>query len=129
FLPVVQRVVTMKGLLLKQYMELEVADLPQPDIGPGDVLIRVRACGICGSDVHGLDGSTGRRIPPLVMGHEAAGVIADVGAGVKGWKTGDRVTFDSTVSCGNCHFCRRREINLCDNRQVLGVSCGACRRK
>ena len=52
--------VIMKGLLLKQYMELEVADLPQPEIGPGDVLIRVGACGICGSDVHGLDGSTGR---------------------------------------------------------------------
>jgi L-iditol 2-dehydrogenase len=118
----------MKGLLLKQYMELEVADLPQPEIGPGDVLVRVGACGICGSDVHGLDGSTGRRIPPLVMGHEAAGTIAEAGRSVKDWKVGDRVTFDSTVSCGRCHFCRRGEINLCDNRQVLGVSCGDYRR-
>ena len=90
----------MKGLLLKQYMELEVADLPQPEIGPGDVLVRVGACGICGSDVHGLDGSTGRRVPPLVMGHEAAGTIAEAGRSVKDWKVGDRVTFDSTVSCG-----------------------------
>ncbi len=105
-------------------MELEVADLPQPEIGPGDVLVRVGACGICGSDVHGLDGSTGRRIPPLVMGHEAAGMIAEAGRNVKDWKVGDRVTFDSTVSCGHCHFCRRGEINLCDNLQVLGVSCG-----
>jgi len=118
----------MKALLLKQYMELEVTDLPQPEIGPGDVLVRVRACGICGSDVHGLDGSTGRRIPPLVMGHEAAGVIAEAGRNVKGWKAGDRVTFDSTVSCGKCYFCRRGDINLCDNRQVLGVSCGDYRR-
>jgi L-iditol 2-dehydrogenase len=118
----------MKGLLLKQYMDLEVTDLPQPEIGPGDVLVRVRACGICGSDVHGLDGSTGRRIPPLVMGHEAAGVIAEAGRNVKHWKAGDRVTFDSTVSCGQCHFCRRGDINLCDNRQVLGVSCGDYRR-
>lgn len=118
----------MKALLLKQYMELELADLPKPDLGPNDVLVRVRACGICGSDVHGLDGSTGRRIPPLVMGHEAAGVIAEVGSNVKDWKPGDRVTFDSTVSCGYCHFCRRGEINLCDNRQVLGVSCGDYRR-
>jgi L-iditol 2-dehydrogenase len=118
----------MKGLLLKQYMDLEVTDLPQPEIGPGDVLVRVRACGICGSDVHGLDGSTGRRIPPLVMGHEAAGVIAEAGRNVKQWKAGDRVTFDSTVSCGQCHFCRRGDINLCDNRQVLGVSCGDYRR-
>jgi L-iditol 2-dehydrogenase len=118
----------MKALLLKQYMELELTDLPQPELGPNDVLVRVRACGICGSDVHGLDGSTGRRIPPLVMGHEAAGVIAEVGRNVKDWKGGDRVTSDSTVSCGYCHFCRRGEINLCDNRQVLGVSCGDYRR-
>ena len=118
----------MKALLLKQYMELELTDLPRPELGPNDVLVRVRACGICGSDVHGLDGSTGRRIPPLVMGHEAAGVIAETGGNVKDWKAGDRVTFDSTVSCGYCHFCRRGEINLCDNRQVLGVSCGDYRR-
>jgi len=118
----------MKALLLRQYMDLEVTDLPQPEIGPHDVLIRVRACGICGSDVHGLDGSTGRRIPPIVMGHEAAGVIVEVGPNVEQWKPGDRVTFDSTVSCGQCHFCRRGEINLCDNRQVLGVSCGDYRR-
>lgn len=118
----------MKALLLKQYMDLEVADLPRPEIGPHEVLVRVRACGICGSDVHGLDGSTGRRIPPLVMGHEAAGVIAEVGRDVAGWKPGERVTFDSTVSCGRCYFCRRGDINLCDNRQVLGVSCGDYRR-
>jgi L-iditol 2-dehydrogenase len=62
------------------------------------------------------------------MGHEAAGIIEQVGREVTGWKPGDRVTFDSTVSCGNCHFCRRGEINLCDNRQVLGVSCGDYRR-
>lgn len=118
----------MKALLLTKYMELEVTDLPQPELGPRDVMIRVGACGICGSDVHGLDGSTGRRIPPIVMGHEAAGVITEVGSAVRNWKPGDRVTFDSTVSCGNCHFCRRGDINLCDNRQVLGVSCGDYRR-
>jgi L-iditol 2-dehydrogenase len=118
----------MKALLMKKYMELELTDMPQPELGANDVLVRVRACGICGSDVHGLDGSTGRRIPPIVMGHEAAGVITEVGRDVKAWKPGDRVTFDSTVSCGRCHFCRRGEINLCDNRQVLGVSCGDYRR-
>jgi L-iditol 2-dehydrogenase len=86
-------------------------------------MVRVRACGICGSDIHGYDGSTGRRIPPLVMGHEAAGVVAEVGADVTRFNPGDRVTFDSMVSCGQCHFCRRGEINLCDQRRVLGVSC------
>lgn len=118
----------MKALLLKQYMDLEYTELPEPQLGPEDVLIQVRACGICGSDVHGLDGSTGRRIPPVVMGHEAAGIISQVGGNVSGWKPGDRVTFDSTVSCGKCHFCRRGQVNLCENRQVLGVSCGDYRR-
>jgi L-iditol 2-dehydrogenase len=112
----------MKALLLSEYSKLEVADLPRPVAAPGEVLVQVAACGICGSDVHGYDGSSGRRIPPLVMGHEAAGVIAEVGAGVSRFAMGDRVTFDSTVYCGACDYCRKGEINLCDNRQVVGVS-------
>ena len=114
----------MKALLLSSYKNLELADLPAPTPAPDEVLIRVAACGICGSDVHGYDGSSGRRIPPIVMGHEAAGVIAAVGAAVKNFTTGDRVTFDSTVYCGECPNCRRGNVNLCDRRQVLGVSCG-----
>ena len=118
----------MKALLLTEYMRFELTDVAEPTIGPQDVLIRVRSCGICGSDVHGMDGSTGRRIPPLVMGHEAAGIITEVGSDVREWKAGDRVTFDSTISCGECDFCRRGNVNLCDRRQVLGVSCGDYRR-
>lgn len=114
----------MKALLLSKYKQLEIADLPEPTAGPGEVLVRVAACGICGSDIHGYDGSSGRRIPPIVMGHEAAGKIAAIGPGVAGFSEGDRVTFDSTIYCGACSFCRRGEINLCDKRQVLGVSCG-----
>ena len=118
----------MKVLLLSEYKHLEIADLPEPPPGPHEVLVRVAACGICGSDVHGYDGSSGRRIPPIVMGHEAAGRIAAVGAAVKGFREGDRVTFDSTIYCGACAPCRRGEVNLCDNRQVLGVSCSDYRR-
>ena len=114
----------MKALLLSKYRELAIAEVPTPAVGVGEVLIRVGACGICGSDVHGYDGSSGRRIPPIVMGHEAAGRIAAVGAGVTGLAQGDRVTFDSTIYCGACEYCRRGEVNLCDHRQVLGVSCG-----
>ena len=119
----------MKSLLLTAYNHLEIADLPKPIPGPDEVLIRVAACGICGSDVHGYDGSTGRRSPPLVMGHEAAGTISAVGAGVHDYAVGDRVTFDSMISCGGCAFCLRGDNNLCDNRQVIGVACKEFRRE
>ncbi len=109
-------------------MQLEMAELPETKPEAGEVLIRVAACGICGSDVHGYDGSSGRRVPPIVMGHEAAGTVAALGDGVTDFAAGDRVTFDSTVYCGTCAPCRRGEINLCDNRQVLGVSCAEYRR-
>jgi L-iditol 2-dehydrogenase len=118
----------MKALLLSKYRQLEMAEVPTPAAGAGEVLIRVGACGICGSDVHGYDGSSGRRIPPIVMGHEAAGRISAVGAGVAGLTEGDRVTFDSTIYCGACGYCKRGEVNLCDHRQVLGVSCADYRR-
>jgi L-iditol 2-dehydrogenase len=114
----------MNALLLSEYKHLEITTLPVPAPGPLDVLVQVAACGICGSDVHGYDGASGRRIPPLVMGHEASGIVAALGSEVTGFNVGDRVTFDSTVYCGECVFCRKGEINLCDNRQVIGVSCG-----
>jgi L-iditol 2-dehydrogenase len=119
---------TMKALLLSKYNQLDIADLPAPVPGPDEILVRVAACGICGSDVHGYDGTSGRRIPPIVMGHEAAGVVSAAGSGVTKFKPGDRVTFDSTVYCGQCEFCLQGEINLCNNRQVVGVSCGDYRR-
>jgi L-iditol 2-dehydrogenase len=118
----------MKALILKEYRRFAVEDFPVPVLQSDEVLVRVRACGICGSDVHGMDGSSGRRIPPIIMGHEAAGEIAQVGRGVADWKEGDRVTFDSTVYCGSCWYCRRGKINLCENRRVLGVSCAEYRR-
>jgi len=118
----------MRALILNSPRSLQIGEVQTPEIGPRDVLINVKACGICGSDVHGYDGSTGRRIPPLIMGHEAAGVIVKVGTGVGSFQLGDRVTFDSTISCGHCEYCLRGEVNLCESRQVLGVSCGEYRR-
>jgi L-iditol 2-dehydrogenase len=113
----------MKALVLEKYNHFVYKEVPEPRIGPQDVLVRVKTCGICGSDVHGMDGSTGRRIPAVIMGHEAAGVITEVGSDVTGWQPGDRVTFDSTIYCGTCHLCRQGLVNLCDDRRVLGVSC------
>jgi L-iditol 2-dehydrogenase len=112
----------MKSLLLTGPSHLEYTDSATPEIGADDVLIRIRACGICGSDIHGWNGSTGRRHPPLIMGHEAAGEIAQLGANVTGWSVGQRVTFDSTIYCGECPACERGDVNLCDDRRVLGVS-------
>lgn len=113
----------MKALILEDYKQFNYTTAPDPDPAPDEVLIAVRACGICGSDVHGMDGSTGRRRPPIIMGHEAAGEIVAAGANVSGWKAGDHVTFDSTIYCGTCAYCRCGQINLCDYRRVLGVSC------
>jgi len=118
-----------KALLLSHYNRLEIVDVPMPRPGPDEILVRVHACGICGSDVHGYDGSTGRRLPPIIMGHEAAGTVAAVGATASQFRQGDRVTFDSTIYCGRCDYCRRGEVNLCDNRQVLGVSTPDFRRE
>lgn len=118
----------MKALQMSSYKRLDLVDLPVPALASDELLIRIKACGICGSDVHGYDGSTGRRLPPIVMGHEAAGIIETVGSAVTGFRPGDRVTFDSTVYCGQCFFCARGQFNLCDNREVIGVSTPAFRR-
>jgi L-iditol 2-dehydrogenase len=118
----------MKALVLSAYKQLDMVNLPQPQPAEDELLIRIKACGICGSDVHGYDGSTGRRLPPIVMGHEAAGVVESVGSAASNFRPGDRVTFDSTVSCGKCFYCLRGQINLCDHREVIGVSTPSFRR-
>ena len=118
----------MKALVLSAYKHLAIEDVPVPHPADDELLVRVKACGICGSDVHGFDGSTGRRIPPIVMGHEAAGIVEAVGSRVTEFRAGDRVTFDSTVYCGECFYCRRGQVNLCDRREVIGVSTPLFRR-
>jgi L-iditol 2-dehydrogenase len=119
----------MKALVLEEYKKFSYREAPRPSLrGPRDVIVRVKAVAICGSDVHGMDGSTGRRKPPIIMGHEAAGEIVEAGAEVKRFAVGDRVTFDSTEYCGECWHCLRGEVNLCDDRRVLGVSCDEYRR-
>lgn len=119
----------MKALVLTEYNHLEIQDLPKPTIQPNEVLVRVQAVGICGSDVHGMDGSSGRRVPPIVMGHEASGIIAEVGSSVHNWSVGDRVTFDSTVYVLDDWYSRRGAYNLSDGREVVGVSTPDFRRQ
>jgi L-iditol 2-dehydrogenase len=112
----------LKALLYTKPYTFEYTDLPDPTVGDEDVLVRVKACGICGSDVAGHTGKTGRRLPPLIMGHEAAGVVERVGPKVPGFAPGDRICFDSTVYCNQCPACRQGLFNRCVKRQVLGVS-------
>lgn len=118
----------MKALVHTGPLRLEYTDRPDPVPGPGEVLVRVKAVAICGSDVHGYTGTTGRRIPPVIMGHEASGVVEAVGRGAETWATGTRVTFDSIVWCGECPPCRTGRTNLCQIRQTFGVSTQAFRR-
>jgi L-iditol 2-dehydrogenase len=112
----------MKALILEDYMHLSYKEVPVPEIINDEVLVQVRSVGICGSDVHGFDGSTGRRIPPIIMGHEAAGVITKTGNNVHAWKCGDRVTFDSTIYSKDDWYTKNGMYNLSDGRKVLGVS-------
>jgi L-iditol 2-dehydrogenase len=118
----------MKALVLEAYHKLDFTDVPNPMINDDEVLVQVKAVGICGSDVHGLDGSTGRRIPPIIMGHEASGRIITAGKNVTNWKPGDRVTFDSTIYKLDDWYTLSGHYNLSDNRMVLGVSCNEFRR-
>ncbi len=113
----------MKALILRKYTYLVYEDVTEPTIGEKDVLVRVKACGICGSDVHGMDGSSGRRLPPIIMGHEASGVVEKLGSRITDIKIGARVAIDSTLYCGECSYCFQGLHNLCDNRRVIGVSC------
>ena len=117
----------MKALVLEEYNKLVYKDMPVPEIRSNEVLVRVKACGICGSDVHGMDGSSGRRIPPIIMGHEASGIIEKAGKDVDQWNPGDRVTFDSTIYPLNDWFTLKGMYNLSENRRVLGVSPGEYR--
>jgi L-iditol 2-dehydrogenase len=118
----------MKALVHTAPYTMELQEWPVPAYGPDDLLIRVKACAICGSDIKGFSGKTGRRQPPIIMGHEASGVVEALGAHVTSFAPGDRVCFDSTVYCQRCAYCLNGQLNLCANRQVVGVSEGAYRR-
>ncbi len=118
----------MKALVLEEYNKLVYKDFPDPLVADDEVLVKVESVGICGSDVHGMDGSSGRRIPPIVMGHEASGSIISLGKNVTDWALGDRVTFDSTIYKLDDWYTRKGTYNLSDDRMVLGVSPGEYRR-
>ena len=103
---------TMKAAVLRGPKDIAVDDVPVPEIGPADVLIKVSLCGICGSDIHSF--TTGMFVEPgQIMGHEFSGEVAEVGEEVVGLQPGDRVTGFSAGVCGECEACQRGEALLC----------------
>ena len=111
----------MKALLYPAFDQLQMTDQPVPEPAADEVLLRVSACGICGSELESFQNRSPRRPPPLVMGHEFCGVVDRVGDVVEGWAPGDRVVSNSVVPCGNCRLCSRRHTHLCEKRQIFGM--------
>ena len=111
----------MKALVYEGPRQMPIREYPECFPKAGEVKIKVKYCGICGSDVHGYTGASGRKIPPMIMGHEFSGVITEVGEGVTKFKVGDRVAVQPVQYCGECEFCRSGNMNICANRRGLGV--------
>ncbi len=109
----------MKALRYLGSRKLEVQELPVPEPAKGEVLIKVMACGICGSDVHGYLGLTGRRIQPMTMGHEFCGEVAKLGTSTNKFKVGDKVIVQPIHFCGECVNCKRGLTMLCLNKRFL----------
>ena len=101
---------------------LAVEDVPVPAPGPGEVLVEVAACGICLSDVHLLDGTLPGPLPVVTPGHEAAGTVAVLGEGVRGWTVGDRVVLAGGRPCSRCTMCVRGRVQECDAFEIMGFS-------
>ena len=111
----------MKALVYYGPKDLRLTEVDDVKPKKGEVLLKIRSCGICGSDVHGYLGVTGRRIPPMIMGHEFAGEVVELGEGVKSYKSGERVTVQPVDFCGECENCKRGYTNVCINKRFFGV--------
>jgi threonine dehydrogenase-like Zn-dependent dehydrogenase len=113
----------MKAAVMQGIRSIKVEERAQPQTKPGEIVVKIRAAGICGSDYHVFLGpNQERRKPGLIVGHEAAGEVDTIGDGVQGWQIGERVAIDPQITCGICHQCQNGWANLCDNMQVIGSS-------
>src|ERR687885_3031430 len=101
--------------------EMSVEEMPKPEVGPGAAIVRPEAVGICGSEVEGYLGKMSNRTPPLVMGHEFAGTVTEVGEGVSEDLVGREVAVNPLSSDGTCPLCRAGYTNLCQNRKLVGI--------
>lgn len=111
----------MRAAVLKENYRIVLEDVKEPSPQPGEVKIQVRVTGICGSEVHAFKGTHPYRKPPVILGHELAGDIVEVGRDVEGLKLGDRVIVEPQIGCGRCSLCRQGLNNLCNDKIVLGT--------
>jgi 2-desacetyl-2-hydroxyethyl bacteriochlorophyllide A dehydrogenase len=112
----------MKAARIIEPFKTDVVTLPEPSIGRDDLLIQVKAAGICGTDIHILKGEYALARFPMVPGHEFSGEVVAVGDNVTRFKPGDRVTADPNIPCNHCDSCQRNEPNQCQNLAVVGVT-------
>ena len=110
----------MKVALFEKPRSLVITTKSLRRLNEGEVLVKVRACGVCGTDVHIVEGES-RSSPPVVLGHEYAGTVEDFAKGVKGVGAGQLVAIDPNISCGTCFYCRRGLVHLCSGLRALGV--------
>ena len=108
----------MKAAVLRGFRDIVCEDVPDPQPGPGEVVVKVRYCGICGSDVHGY--REGLFPPGTVMGHEFAGEVVELGSGIESAEVGDRITIVPLIPCGACDYCAIGEYNLCEGYSYYG---------
>ncbi|MBS1117630.1 MAG: sorbitol dehydrogenase [candidate division NC10 bacterium] len=111
----------MKAMKFPEAGKAEIVEVPVPTPGPGEVLVRVRATGICASDVAAFKGTHNFRRPPVITGHELAGEIVTLGQDVTGLRVGDRVALEPHVGCGHCDYCRQDNYHECPEKRFVGV--------
>jgi 2-desacetyl-2-hydroxyethyl bacteriochlorophyllide A dehydrogenase len=112
----------MRAVVIDEPGKIRVDQVPDPEFGPKDVVVKVGACGICGTDIHIIDGEFPPTKYPIIPGHEFGGKVVAVGEEVTGIKVGDRVGVDPTLNCGECYFCQRGQGNLCERWNAVGVT-------
>ena len=114
----------MKASRFMGNMTFAVEDLPVPQAGPGELVVRNKVCGVCGTDVHIYHGEPGSADvnPPVVLGHEYSGEVVEVGEGVTGFAVGDHVTIDPNIYCGHCPYCQNGKKQLCPSMEAIGVT-------
>lgn len=110
----------MKAVRLEAVGSIVTRDVGRPPAGPEDLLVRIEACGVCGTDRHLFHGEFPCR-PPVTLGHEFSGIIEAIGHAVSGFAVGDRVTGDPNIACGRCPHCHAGRVNLCGNLQAIGI--------